>query len=441
MSFRKVSVLVPTRKRLGYLERMLNTYEQTVGDRALAEIVFRCDSDDQQTIEFLCHRPFKILIGPREEGYKSLPRFFNEMARVANGDLLMCCNDDVIFATPNWPALLLAEASKYPDGIFDFGVNVGLNDDKFPFSIISRRLREILGFINDERLLFSDVFLLDVAKAFNRGIRITNVTITHDWAGHGHDETRIDANRHEFAMVFKDATGAWTEEYRILHENAVNEAVDKIRANTDISADVLMSAMAAYQPCVDGTEIWPPKVRCEGWRDHPPPNNLHYSRLETVALLRAMSKRSLFGGTIVLTNYTNGLPNLFWSQLFDRVIAIHGGESSAPIRDGKNEIHFGDVSDTKFMYRFMEGIKDLRVVVLEDVHYNNLTSSYFLLRPRIQGTGMMAFINIAVETGGFNGARRFLADLRRGFLDNRSHEIVFTDVDPNGAGVAYEVIG
>jgi len=160
-----------------------------------------------------------------------------------------------------------------------------------------------------------------------------------------------------------------------------------------------------------------------------------------VALLRAMSKRSLFGGTIVLTNYTNGLPNLFWSQLFDRVIAIHGGESSAPIRDGKNEIHFGDVSDTKFMYRFMEGIKDLRVVVLEDVHYNNLTSSYFLLRPRIQGTGMMAFINIAVETGGFNGARRFLADLRRGFLDNRSHEIVFTDVDPNGAGVAYEVIG
>lgn len=453
MNFRKVSVLVPTRKRLGYLERMLKTYEQTVGDPTLAEIIFRCDSDDPQTIEFLCHRPFKILIGPREEGYKSLPRFFNEMARIADGDLLMCCNDDVVFASPSWPAALLAEASKYPDGIFNLGVNAGLNDDFFPFSIVSRRLNDLLGFINDERLLFSDVFLLDVAKAFNRAIRVTDVTIAHDWAGHGHDETRVDANRHEFAMVFKDATGAWTDSYRMLHDNAVREAVNKIRAKTDISADVLMSALAAYQPCVDGTEIWPPRVRCDGWRDSPPPNNLHYSRLETAALLRVMSERSLFGGTIVLTNYTNGLPNLFWSQLFERVIAIHDGGnagrviavhdsgSAPPIRDGKNEIHFGNVDDAKFMYRLMDGIKDLRVVLLDDVYYNNLTSSYFLLRSRIQGTGMMVFTNAAAQTSGFNGAHRFLVDLQRGFLDNRSHDIVYLDVDPNGSGTAYEIIG
>ena len=442
MTFSKVSMLVPTRKRLGYLRRMLESYDRTVRNDAQAEIVFRCDSDDRASIEFLCDRPFKVLIGPRQQGYKSLPKFFNEMAKVAEGDLLMCCNDDVIFDTPGWPAILLAEAEKYSDGIFNFGVNVGLNDDKFPFSIVSRRLHDILGFINDERLLFSDVFLLDVAKAFDRAIRLTNVSISHDWAGHGHDETRADANRHEFSMVFKDATGAWTDNYAALHEKVVGEAVDKIRAKTDLWIDMLMNSMSSYQPPSDGNGIWPPQVRCEGWHGQRAPHCIGYSRAEIAEVLKAMAGNSVAGGTVILTRHTNGLPNIFWGQLFDRVISIHHGhEGRSPIRDGKYEIHFGSVGDTKFMYRIIDSLSNLRAVILDDVRYSHLISPYFLLRRQIDRAGIVVFINTRGQGDGFDGPRRFLADLQRGYLDNSSHQIVFADGDPEGPGTAYEFVG
>jgi len=182
------------------------------------------------------------------------------MAAVATGDLLMCCNDDVVFQTRGWPGLLLAEARKYPDGIFNFGVNVGLNDDFFPFSIVSRQLVRTLGFINDERLLFSDVFLLDVAKHFNRAIRVKSVTIFHDWAGHGADETRRDANRHEFEVVFKDASGDWTDEYRRKHDQVVAEAVAKIeRAGVLALAQAAIQRFEAYVPPEERhNTLWPP---------------------------------------------------------------------------------------------------------------------------------------------------------------------------------------
>ena len=224
MIYKKNSVLVPTRKRLNFLSKMLESFEATVSDPEQAEIIFRCDRDDRETIEYLCHTPHKIIVGPRQEGYKNLPAFFNEMASIAKGDLLMCCNDDVLFMTPNWPALILDEAAKYPDGIFNLGVNVGINDDLFPFSIVSRKLVNILGFINDERLLCSDIFLRDVARHFNRTIRIDSVTVLHDWAGRVADETRADAGKHAATIV-----GDWSE-YGKLHELAVNESINKIIA-------------------------------------------------------------------------------------------------------------------------------------------------------------------------------------------------------------------
>src|ERR1700676_1477647 len=106
------------------------------------------------------------------------------MAAQFHGDVLMCGNDDMEFRTPDWPELILAEANKYPDGLFNIGVRVGLNDDKFPFSIVSRRLAQAMGWLNDPRLLYSDVFLLDVARAFRRAVRLNSVFVFHDWAGH-----------------------------------------------------------------------------------------------------------------------------------------------------------------------------------------------------------------------------------------------------------------
>ena len=442
--FSKISVLVPTRKRLHYLARMLESFDATVTDSTAAEIVFRCDSDDVETIECLRRRPSKLIIAPRHEGYKSLPGFFNDMAAVATGDLLMCCNDDVVFQTPGWPGLLLTEARKYPDGIFNFGVNVGLNDDFFPFSIVSRQMVRTLGFINDERLLFSDVFLLDVAKHFNRAIRVKSVTIFHDWAGHGADETRRDANRHEFEVVFKDASGDWTDEYRRKHDQVVAEAVGKIeRAGLLASAQAAIQRFEAYVPPQERhNTLWPPTATLTGWMTREDsPHGIHYARSEATQVIDAIYRHGINRGQAVVTWFGNGLSNVLWAQVFPEVISVRGRSSpQPPIEEDGHCILSGDLGDTRFLYSIVDRFRQLRALIIDDRRYASAMASYYLLGQHLERPAIVVFTPTSLSWDDQSGARRFVDDLRSGVVDNRRH--VITDVVPEagGPGMSYELL-
>jgi hypothetical protein len=436
-----ISVLVPTRKRLDYLGRMLESYDATVADSTSAEIVFRCDSDDLDSIEYLRRRPSKLIIAPRLEGYKSLPAFFNDMAAVASGDVLMCCNDDVVFQTPDWPRLLLAEAQKYPDGIFNFGVNVGLNDDKFPFSIVSRKLVRMLGFINDERLLFSDVFLLDVARHFDRAIRVETVTILHDWAGHGSDETRRDANQHEFAMVFKDASGDWTDEYRRKHDQAVAEAVEKIERSGS-AAQIVLQRFEAYAPSnCHAHAIWPPSSSVTGWtarQDNA--HGVHYARTEAAQVIEVIYRHGVHRGQAVVTSFQNGLSNLLWSQIFPDLISIRGCISPQPtIESNGHCILSGDLGNTRFLYSIVERLRQFRALVIDDRRYATAMSTYFLLGQHLQRPAIVVFTPTSLSWDEESGVRRFVDDLRSGAVDNRRHIITDVVAEAGGPGMSYEL--
>jgi hypothetical protein len=440
--FRKVSVLVPTRRRLSSLAKLLTSFDATVCEPAHAQLIFRCDSDDPDTIEVLRHTPHTFIVGPRCAGYKSLPGFFNDMAAIAGGDLLMCCNDDAEFRTPGWPGLLLEEANRYPDGVFNIGVTVGLNDDKFPFSVVSRRLYEALGFLNDPRLLFSDVFLLDVARAFDRAIRLESVSVFHDWAGHRADDTRRDANRDEFDVVFADDAGNWTDAYRTLHEQVVAEAVRKIRDSALLMPDMIVNSLESYRPAErDAGAPWPPTVACRGWNGSTAPDAIHYSKIDVREVLRVMLEQRITDGEVLLSSFNNGLPSRLWGQLFDRVFTICDGPASAtPWADEKQTICYGSPADAKFLGGLAKRLRALRAMVLDDGYYASLISPYFLLRRVLQRPAIVVFTNTGPAQDASQGARRFVGDLRRGSLDNQCHQIVDVHLDPQGSGMSYELL-
>src|SRR5688500_6274351 len=179
--FTRLTVLVPTRNRVPQLQTMLQSFSETRAYLA-ADLAFRIDLDDPLTQTVVNPTGYGYVTGPRLDGYRSIATFFNEMRPVAQGDLFMCGNDDMVFRTPHWPELVLAEANKYPDGVFVLGVQT-LNLGVFPFSIISRKAVEAMGFIHDPRLVCGDLFLRDVMSHFGRAIQLPNVHVEHNWGG------------------------------------------------------------------------------------------------------------------------------------------------------------------------------------------------------------------------------------------------------------------
>lgn len=210
MPFTKVSVLVPTRTRPDRLQTLLASFART--NDGAAELVFRVDDDDPETVAALAG--YRMVVGPRLDGYRSLPTFFNELLAVATGDVLMCGNDDMVFRTVGWPALVLEAANAYPDGLFDLGVSTH-NAMHYPFSIVSRAATECLGFLWDPRIFWGDVFLRDVMDAFGRCVMLPHVAIAHDWIG----------NEAEQNTIYQRDPTYWTG----THARAVADAVSKLR--------------------------------------------------------------------------------------------------------------------------------------------------------------------------------------------------------------------
>lgn len=218
MPFTKVSVLIPTRGRAERLRRMMSSYICT-SNLLTSELVFRADEDDQETLALLDSTPWEVCVGPKLDGYRSIPAFLEEMVRIARGDVLMVGNDDMIFETFGWDEKVLAEANKYPDGLFDIGLET-LNTEHFPFSIISRLAHEKLGFVYDPRLFWGDIFLRDVMAGFGRAVLLPGVKVTHDWAGYTPDAVFREADGYK--------TSVGTTEYWEKHHAIVRETVERL---------------------------------------------------------------------------------------------------------------------------------------------------------------------------------------------------------------------
>jgi hypothetical protein len=202
---------------------MIASFDRTTSGRA--EMVFRIDNDDPDTADYLLGVPWRlkggVFKGPRLKGYESTPQFLKDAMAICSGDVLMVGNDDMLFETETWDKLILRAANNFPDGVFNFGVET-LNTSHYPFSIISRRVADILGGMYDPRIFWGDIYLRDVMAHFGRTVLLPEVRITHDWAGLQPDATFAEANDKKMSIG--------TPQYWERHHQVVQEAVAKIQS-------------------------------------------------------------------------------------------------------------------------------------------------------------------------------------------------------------------
>jgi hypothetical protein len=209
--FTKVSVLVPTRHRVGRLHTLLDSFYAT--NSGMSKLFFRVDDDDEESQSALTCESY--VVGSRLCGYSSTPVFFNELYRASDGDVLMSGNDDMVFKTPGWDRLILEEANKYSDGIFDIGVMTH-NYLNFPFATISRKMADAVGCFFDPRFFWGDIFWRDVTSHFGRAVPLHSVEIEHDWIGFNPDR------------VFIAGESTRRADHSQYHSQSVAEAVAKL---------------------------------------------------------------------------------------------------------------------------------------------------------------------------------------------------------------------
>ncbi|MHB1606654.1 MAG: glycosyltransferase family 2 protein [Leptospirales bacterium] len=352
MIFSTISILLPTRGRVQRLDRALKSLKSHAHDPSKVEIIFRCDHDDEETQDYLRSHEEFFLVGPREKGYASLPKFMNQCASVSTGDIIMMLNDDIIVETQDWDLRLLDFANKFQDGIFNIGIKTGLNDNLFPFSIISRLAYRALGFVNDERLVFSDIFLLDVMNSFGRAIRLPSVTIIHEWAGNdSSDITRVEASKHENALVFDGTPGDandpkrnWQKSYKDLHEKAVREAVEKLKTalldKEEASLEPAIINHALLESNRIAQDVYPDKL----WD----------------SLVARLKFKENIGQSALIAPLRNRKIAKTWGKIFGEVIGLEYSPTVdtssyySPERSHNVKIYKGPIARTEFLFHFRD---------------------------------------------------------------------------------------
>lgn len=220
------------------------------------------------------------------------------------------------------------------------------------------------------------------------------------------------------------------------------EKMLEIKAQTG-SAELVFTSLSNYKPpeTTEPDQIWPPSVACNSWNNETPPHAIHYSKQEIRQVLNVMYKKGIDQGEILVSDYRDGLPSLFWGKVFSKVVSVcQRALDHEPIVDSNQTILFGTPGDTRFLYKVMEHISNLKAILLDETYYANIISPYFLFRKMIRPPGIIIFMNTAQKVPEHAGVHRFLTDLSSGFLDNRKHNIVHVHDDPDGYGISYELV-
>lgn len=212
-----ISVLIPSRGRLGLLIKAINSLTNKCLDLSRIEILVRLDNDDVKSISNLGKLPFDkvditLIIGNRLGGYSDLHIYVNEMCAISKGEFLFLFNDDSTIKTKNWDAVV----SKYSGKVVvlkpDNGVTKG---NTFP--IVSREIFEFFGYFSLNA--HNDTWVQHISRKANIEIDLKKkIEVTHD-------RFSITGNNND--KTYKESSAAHEE----THREFFSDRNKKIREN------------------------------------------------------------------------------------------------------------------------------------------------------------------------------------------------------------------
>jgi glycosyl transferase/beta-hydroxylase protein BlmF len=158
------------------------------------EFIFYLDDDALETSLPAEMKELHAVVGSRIV----LSQMWNECAKVARGDILMHCGDDIVFASHGWDTLVENAFNNQPDKILFVHGRDGFHEDRFgTHGFIHRKWMETVGYFVPPYFScdWNDTWLNDVANMLGRRHYIEAIYTEHmhpDFHKREKDQTDLD---------------------------------------------------------------------------------------------------------------------------------------------------------------------------------------------------------------------------------------------------------
>ena len=179
----KVSVILPTRKRLLQAQRFLKSLKETCSNPKKVEIILLTDDDDDSYKDLVS--PFnltKAISGQR----KGLGEIIHNGIKHSTGDIIFLCNDDVLAQTAGWDDEFRKFHKNFADGVYLMAPNdLNKSENLFVFPVFSRKLFDLLvDFPKSYKGAFIDSHIHEIFKSlefkgFKRMAHLEHVKFQH----------------------------------------------------------------------------------------------------------------------------------------------------------------------------------------------------------------------------------------------------------------------
>ena len=181
----KISLLTPTRGRPHAMQRLWESAWNTADNKTDLEIVFYMDNDDVHSLA-----QFEKMDSPQHLGICGnrivLSQMWNECSKIATGEILMHCGDDIIFRSQGWDTLVREHINSKPDHIvFVHGMDGIQNEKLGTHGFLHRNWMDVTGYFVPPYFScdYNDTWLTDVSTMIGRRIYEPRIYTEHmHWA-------------------------------------------------------------------------------------------------------------------------------------------------------------------------------------------------------------------------------------------------------------------
>jgi hypothetical protein len=222
----KITILIPTRKRIKYLYDCLNNIYSTANKPNNIEVALKIDSDDSDTINEInnilkTYKQIKIVISNRNNGYLSLHEFFYDLVKICDDSVYFIqYNDDSKFLTKNWDSEIYKLNSKI--GVFNckdkqcFGT----------FPIVHRKIYEIIKKVSAYD--HCDIYINKLARQCNI-INTINIEVEHLTCNPKYiNQSKSYENKIKEDALFNESREAYKHEDIKKVESILKSDIDKL---------------------------------------------------------------------------------------------------------------------------------------------------------------------------------------------------------------------